>query len=375
MRKVLLRFVFDDYWQFQPLGNELLVGAGWLVLFWLAVSLITGLVTWKQTRDMRQVASSGMFWLVIPAFVMMIPLLQLPLAQTGVPIFGYGVMLFVGFTSATVLAARRIVRIGLSPDVIWDLMLWVLIPGLLGARINFLLAEGRGLLATKQGLLEKLKTFVALWDGGIVFYGCVIGGTLGLLAFCRRRGIHPVPLCDVIAPSLFIGEGFGRIGCFLYGCCFGRACSLPWAVQFPSDSLTFEVLSKRHPPGVEGLKTIPLHPTQIYSALSAFLLAGLLSWYFRRRPWDGAVLGLAWILYPINRFVLETFREDTARLEMLGLRLPLGQWVSLGLLASGIPAMWLFARQNRLTTADSRASAGAAPRLNGAAGREDRQVG
>lgn len=350
MRTVLLRFVFQDFWQWQSVENELLVGAGWLILFWIFVAVVAGLFTWRLTRDLKQVVSASVFWLIIPAALMAIPLLQMPIARSGIPVFGYGFMLFIGFSSATALAASRVRYIGLVPEVIWDLMIWILIPGLIGARLNFLMAEGRDLLSNKQGM-AKLIAAVALWDGGIVFYGCVAGGVLGLLAFCRMRKIAAVPLCDVIAPSLFVGEGFGRIGCFLYGCCFGRACDLPWAVRFPPDSLTYAVLSKRNPVAVDAMATIPLHPSQLYSSAAAFLLAGILSWYFRRRSFDGAVLGMAWILYPVSRFVLELFRDDTAGIRIFGLVLPLGQWVSVGLLVTGIPAMMFFAKKNRLTRA------------------------
>ncbi|MFO0428294.1 MAG: prolipoprotein diacylglyceryl transferase [Planctomyces sp.] len=349
MRTVLLRFVFEDFWQWQSVANEFHIGAGWLLILFVLTMCAAGLRAWLVSHDVRQAFSAAGFWMMFPAAILAIRILRLPVVSTGIPVFGYGFMLFVGFTSATALASSRIRQIGQPPDVIWDLMLWILIPGLIGARVNFLLAEGRGLLATKQGFADKLVAAVALWDGGIVFYGCVAGGIIGLLVFCWRRGISPLPMCDVLAPSLFLGEGFGRIGCFLYGCCFGRSCDLPWAVRFPQDSLTWSVLSRRIPSGVEGLKTIPLHPTQLYSSAAAFLLAGVLSFYFRRRSFDGAVLGLAWILYPVNRFVLETFRDDTTGLQLLGITLPLGQWVSVALLLTGIPAMLWFAKRGKLT--------------------------
>lgn len=348
MRKVLLRFVFDNLWNWQSVGNELHVGAGWLILFWILLAAVAAVVSLRLTKDLQLLKSSIVFWLMVPTAFLAIYLLKLPPAVSGIPVFGYGFMLFVGFSTATLLATRHARQVGLEPDVIWDLMMWLLIPGLIGARINFLMAEGSGMLAGKQGL-QKLIAVFALWDGGIVFYGSVIGGLVGLLLFCRRRQINPIVLCDVVAPSLFVGEGFGRIGCFLYGCCFGRACTLPWSVSFPPDSMTYEALLRRGTIDATATHTIALHPTQIYSSIAAFLLAGLLTWYFRRRPFDGAVLGLAWILYPINRFVLEHFRDDTRPIDLLGMNLALGQWVSLALLCAGIPAMWLLAKRNRLT--------------------------
>lgn len=346
MRKVLLRFVFTDFWGWQTAGNELLVGAGWLVLFWLLVGIIASLVNWRLTRDLRQTLSASLFWLMIPVAVLAIPILKLPLVNSGIPVFGYGFMMFIGFTTATLLAVRRVRQVGLPADIIWDLMMWLLLPGLLGARIVYLLQYGDRVFAGKQGL-QKLVALVALWDGGIVFYGCIIGGIVGLLAFCRLRKVDPLVLCDVIAPSLFVGEGFGRIGCLLYGCCFGAECALPWAIRFPPDSITFERLVERGTIPPDALETVPLHPTQIYSAISAFLLAALLSWIFRRRPFDGAVLATAWILYPIARFVLEIYRDDEPG--RLGSDLTFSQLMSIGLVVSGIAAMVWFGKRNRLT--------------------------
>ena len=348
MRKVLLRFVFDDFWMWQSAGNELLVGAGWLISLVLAIALVSVLINWRICKDLKQAVSANLMWLVLPAFLMAVPLLRLPFLTTGIPVFGYGFMIFVGFSTATLLAARRVQTVGLSADVIWDLMMWLLIPGLIGARIIYLMQYGQQVFAGKSGAALLVAPF-ALWDGGIVFYGCIIGGVIGLLVYCRRRKIDPLVLADVIAPSLFVGEGFGRIGCFLYGCCFGAECNLPWSVQFPPDSITFERLVQRGTIPADALSTVPLHPTQIYSSVAAFLLAGLLAWFYRRRPFDGAVLAMAWIIYPVNRYVLEIYRDDEPG--RLGLALTFSQLMSIGLLVTGVAAMWWFSKRNKLTSA------------------------
>ncbi len=345
----------------ESVGNELLLGYGWVLSAWVVIALVSLGILWRVTRDSKQVVSSLFFWGAVPAAIAMIPYISQPLANSGVPLFGYGFMLFVGFSTATFLASRRAKSVGLDSDVIWDLMMWILIPGIVGARIIYLLQYGDKVFAGKHGM-ELLKAAVALWDGGIVFYGCIIGGVLGMLAFCRKNNIRPLQLGDVIMPSLFVGLGFGRIGCFLYGCCFGAACRLPWAVNFPSDSMTFERLAARSevtqeklleangtPIAAEALKdiqpdtvltTIALHPAQIYSSILAFLLAGLLMWFFRRRPFEGAVLALGWILYPINRFVLEIIRDDEPG--RMGTGLTFSQLMSIGLFLSGCGLMiWL----------------------------------
>jgi len=370
MRKVLLRIVFDRLWQVESVGNELLVGYASVIALWLAITAIAMTVIWRTTRDRTQVLSSLLFWCIIPAFVAAVPILGLPIAKTGVPIFGYGFMLFVGFSTATWLASRRANTVGLSSDVIWDLMMWLLVPGIIGARIVYLMQYGDKVFAGANGA-GIFKAAIALWDGGIVFYGGIIGGVVGLLMFCRKRNIRPLLLADVIMPSLFVGLGFGRLGCFLYGCCFGAACGLPWAVHFPQDSMTFESLSERSarlgtklleadgvPVSVRDisdmaldsgptdavLTTIGLHPTQVYSSVLAFCLAGLLMWYFRRRPFDGAVVSLGWILYPIIRFVLEVIRDDEKG--RMGTTLTFSQLMSIGLFVSGCIVMWWLQRRH-----------------------------
>lgn len=343
MRTVLLRFVFRDYWQFESSGNELLVGVGWLLVVWLVVALIASIINWRISRDIQQIKASAFFWLLVPAAVIAIPLLQLPLARSGIPVFGYGFMMFVGFSTATLLAGLRVKSIGESPDVIWDMMMWVLVPGLLGARIVYLFQYGDRVVAGKEGL-DRLLSLFALWDGGIVFYGCVMGGVPGLLLYCRRRKLNALKMCDVLAPSLFVGEGFGRIGCFLYGCCYGAQCDLPWAVRFPPDSLVYSKLVERGVITPNALSTVPLHPTQIYSSIAAFLLAGLLAWFYKRRPFDGAVLALAWIGYPVNRFILESFRNDEPG--RLSTSFTFSQLLSIALFVTGIAAMFWFHRRH-----------------------------
>lgn len=365
MRKVLLRVVFDQLWKAEASGNEFLVGYGWVISLWILVATISLLVLWKMSKDAGQVFSSLIFWSLIPAAIAMVPVLQLPIANSGIPVFGYGFMLFVGVASATLMASRRAASADLDSNVIWDLMIWLIVPGIVGARIIYVLQNFDRIFANKSGA-EILLAAIALWDGGIVFYGCVIGGFVGLMVFCRRRGIRLLQLADVIMPSLFIGLGFGRIGCFLYGCCFGAACQLPWAVRFPDDSMTFEALANRsaangaalleangvpitarelqsvQPDAV--LTTIALHPTQIYSSVLAFCLAGLLAWYFRRRPFEGAVVALGCILYPINRFVLEIIRDDEPG--RLGTTLTFSQQISIGLFLTGCAMMYWLHRKH-----------------------------
>ena len=346
MRKVLLRFVFDNLWQWQAVGNELHVGVAWFVLLWITMVFIAFGVMYATSKKLTESAVSAVFWLILPAALIAAWFLELPIVASGIPVFGYGLMMFIGFSSATWLASRRVRAIGQPPEAIWNMMMWALIPGLIGARTIYLMQYGDRIFEGKQGIGLLIAPF-ALWDGGIVFYGSVIGGIIGVVIYCRRSRINALAMFDVIAPSMFVGEGFGRIGCFLYGCCYGKACDYSWAVRFPPDSLTFEKLAPEGRILQNPLSTIPLHPTQLYSSFAAFVLAGILAWYFRRRSFDGAVLALGWILYPINRFILESLRDDEP--PRLGTIFTFSQLVSIGLLTTGVGEMYYFSQRGKLT--------------------------
>ncbi len=104
-------------------------------------------------------------------------------------------------------------------------------------------------------------------------------------------------IADVLAPSIALGSVFGRIGCLLNGCCYGRACDAPWAITFPADN-------PLHPP------TTPVHPTEIYDALLNFALYVFLAWLFRRKKFDGQIFAAYLICYAFTRSFVEYFRGD-----------------------------------------------------------------
>jgi phosphatidylglycerol:prolipoprotein diacylglycerol transferase len=221
----------------------------------------------------------------------------------GIKVFGYGVMLVLAFLSSTWLAYWRARRERLDPDVIADMSFWVFVLGLVGARL-FYCFEYWG---------DDIKTLwdvVQYWKGGVVYYGGIIGG---VIAFFVYRWFRPFPLrpfMDVIAPSIAIGTFFGRLGCFLNGCCFGDICKLPWAVSFPQHSPPWVQQVKSGMIGLEAVQSLPVHPTQLYSALDALVILLLLSAYFPLRRRDGEVIGILMLAYPITRFAIEYLRND-----------------------------------------------------------------
>jgi len=196
----------------------------------------------------------------------------------------YGLLLAIGLYCSLVLLSRRAPSFGVSRDDIPSLGLWVVLAGIVGARIVYLAVDWRGLLATPRILYSR---------AGFVFYGGFLGGLLATVLWARRRRISFWNLSDLVAPAIPLGHAFGRIGCFLNGCCGGRKTPLPFplGVHFP------ETVGR-------------VYPTQIYSALFNFALFAFLIVYSRKRRFAGQVF-LAYVVgYSIFRFLIETLRAD-----------------------------------------------------------------
>ena len=138
----------------------------------------------------------------------------------------------------------------------------------------------------------------------------------------------------MITPSVFVGIGFGRIGCLLNGCCFGDYCPLPWGIEFPAGSGPFSALVYRGFLPPDALHTPPLHPTQIYSAVDGFLLAAVTLWYTPMRRIAGDVFCVGLILSSITRFMIEFIRGD--EYGQWGTTFTISQWISAALFFLGV---------------------------------------
>lgn len=264
------------------------------------------------------------------------------------PIYGYGFMMFLGFVTAGWTAIRRGGLVGIDKDAIWDVCLWVLVAGVGGARLFYIAEYHERVFADCKTRGDYLFALINLREGGLVLYGGIILALSAFILFCYRRKLSPLLMTDVIMPSFFIGLAFGRLGCFMNGCCYGDACSLPWAVSFPLGSVPDMALIGHGYLDYGDPSTLALQPTQLYSSFNALLLAGLTHFYFYRRHRDGAVLALALLTYPVTRFLIEFLRGDEPG--QLHTSLTISQWVSLGMLAAGgLYAYWLSRRPAKVT--------------------------
>ena len=152
----------------------------------------------------------------------------------GIPIRGYGVMLFLGTVSAVWWSQQRAQRRGLEADVIYNLATWVIALGLLGARVFYVIEYWQDF--QRPTAWETVREVFKVTQGGLVVYGSLIGGTLGFLIYAFRNRLPALGLLDIAAPTFMLGLAIGRIGCLLNGCCYGGLCEHAWAVRFPAAS-------------------------------------------------------------------------------------------------------------------------------------------
>ena len=188
--------------------------------------------------------------------------------------------------------------------------------------------------------IQSLWEVLQYWKGGIVYYGGLIGGSVAFFVYRRMRPFPLRPYMDVLAPSIAIGTMFGRLGCFLNGCCYGRVCDLPWAVSFPKPSPAWLHHHEWRMISEGAVRSLAVHPTQIYSAIDGLVLLLLLSAFFPLRRRDGEVFALLIVTYPITRFLIEFLRNDEGAF-FAGLTI--SQIISVALFLTGLAFWgWLF---------------------------------
>lgn len=233
-----------------------------------------------------------------------------------VTVHWFGICIALAFLAGMWTATKRAPLAGISGEHIADLVVpWLLLGGVLGARTMFVITYWQEEFAGKPAW----EIFM-IQRGGLVFYGGLIGSSLAVIIFAQIKKLSLWKLADILAPSIALGSVFGRIGCLMNGCCYGRACEMPWAIRFPDDHST------------HGL---PIHPTQIYDALLNLTLYAGLAWLFRhRRKFDGQIFAIYLLCYAVTRSIVEVFRGDYSGLHLHGGLTP-AHLLSIGIFVAG----------------------------------------
>ncbi len=211
-------------------------------------------------------------------------------------VYTYGVLLAAAFLLGLKLATSRAKRRGLDANRILDLGIYIIVAAIVGGKLLLLVTDFPSFRADPAD-------FLSLARSGGVFYGGLILAVLVAFWYMRRHQLPLWPTFDVFAPGIALGHAVGRLGCFMAGCCWGHATSLPWGVTF-SDPFTGSYVGT--PLG------IPLHPTQLYEMAAETAILLFLLWFERGhgRNFAGRTFWTYILLYGLTRYTIEFFRGD-----------------------------------------------------------------
>ncbi len=238
----------------------------------------------------------------------------------------YGILVALGFLAGLYLAGRRAHRYRIPTQSVYDLGIWLIVGAFLGAKVLLILVDPEAFLRNPAGIIRSFG----------VFFGGFLGAVVAAIWFFSRRRINVFDGGDLLAPSIALGHGIGRLGCFAAGCCYGAPTDGPLAV-------TFSDIQANAFTGVP--LGVPIHPTQLYEAGAEFALCLFLLWFAPRRTFRGQVF-FTWLgLYSVFRFLVEFLRDDPRGFLFDGL-LSTSQFLGLLLLPAAAIALLVLRRRH-----------------------------
>lgn len=243
-----------------------------------------------------------------------------------IPIRLYGLMIGIGFLLGIWLASRRAKKEGIDPDRIMDMGVYLLLAAIIGSRLLYVLVN---LQEFRQAPLEAF----AIWKGGLVFYGGLLGAVPTGIWYVRRHNLPVWKVADIMAPYIALGHMFGRFGCFFAGCCYGAPCTSSICVTF-TDPRSLAPLG------------VSIYPTQLFEAGGELMNFLLLVMLYRFRKFDGQIFWLYPALYSILRFMVEFFRGDAARGVYFGGIISTSQIISLLMFGVSLSMLWLLGKKH-----------------------------
>ena len=233
-------------------------------------------------------------------------IIDIPFPFTGhLTIYSYGLMMALGFLAAYYFALWRAKKEHFNKEVIANMWLWSLVAGIIGARAYFVIQHW-------QLFRDDLPSIFFIWQGGLVWQGGLIMAIIASFFYLKYKKVSPLAGYDIASPATMLGLAFGRVGCLLNGCCYGKVCNiewLPWPLKltFPRGSYAYLA---QFGTSSDQLHSQPVYATQIYSIVGVLIICAVLQVFFRRRKNDGEVFVLMAILYGIHRFIIEFFRDE-----------------------------------------------------------------
>jgi phosphatidylglycerol:prolipoprotein diacylglycerol transferase len=244
----------------------------------------------------------------------------------GITVYSYGVLVALGVLLGLWYARREAPRLGLNPDYVWNLGIYMVLVALVVAKIWLVLSSWDYYMANPREIFS-----MAVLQSGGTFYGGVVGAMLTIIIYTYVKKIPILPLLDTFAFAVPLGHSIGRLGCLAAGCCYGKPTSVPWAVTFKSELA-------EHLAGTP--LGVPLHPTQIYESTVEFLNFLIIVWLAKRQRFTGQLVGTYFLLYGFERGTIEFFRGDPGRTLMFHNSVSLMQLTSVALILIGAFLWW-----------------------------------
>ena len=239
----------------------------------------------------------------------------------------YGFLVSTGVLLGMWISVRNSEKSGIDPEDAWNLGILVVLCGILGAKILYIINDW-STYAAHPGDIFSLATLQA----GGVFSGGLIGAFAAAFIYVRRRHMPPLATCDAFSPGLALGHAIGRVGCFAAGCCWGKPTTHFWGVTF-TNPLARDLVGT--PLGVA------LEPTQLIESAVELANFFFLMWLFKRKKFDGQIFAAYLILYGIARYFIEFLRDDPGRGSVFGGIMSGTQLISIGLVILGGFIWWM----------------------------------
>jgi len=249
----------------------------------------------------------------------------------------YGVLMVLGILGAMVTVTRLGRREGLDPGRLFDMSTWLIVVGLLGAKVLMILTEWRFYSDNPR----EIFSWATLQSGG-VFYGGFIAAAVFGAWYVRAYRLPFWKTGDVVAPAVALGQSVGRLGCFAAGCDYGKPTSSFLGVVF-RNPLSHQVT------GVP--LNIPIHPAQVYESLATLVIFGILLWRIRRKAYDGEVFIIYIGLYALARFFIEFLRGDEDRGFVFNQLLSTSQFIAILAILAAAGFAWQLRFRRRETPA------------------------
>lgn len=215
----------------------------------------------------------------------------------GITIYSYGVLVALGFLAGMFWVRHEAKHLGENPDLAVDLVFYVILAALIGSRVAYVLVSERA------NFLQDPISIFRIWEGGLVFYGGLLGAIAVTLWFTRRYNKSFLLYADMFVPGVAIGHAIGRLGCLMAGCCYGRPVTHEhwWTITFPTHLHGFA------PTGV------PLYPTQLMESLAEICIFLLLVLLRRWKSFQGEIFCYYLFVYGTIRSIIEIYRGDVIR--------------------------------------------------------------